>query len=163
IVLYEVYKKIKRERGEETAILFSGRLHATRVVQLTESIAYLAADIRLRHGLAMADAIVYATAQDQNADVVTGDADLKDLPGVVQLSESFAYVAADSRLRHGLAMADAIGCATAQEQSADGVTGDADLKDLPGVVYVKWPSAPAGCSKSRLPRPQASQNRRRTP
>ena len=83
IVLYEVYKKIKRERGEESAILFSGRLHATNVVQLTQSIAYLAADISLRHGLAMADAIVYATALDQNADVVTGDADLKDLPGVV--------------------------------------------------------------------------------
>ena len=83
IVLYEVYKEIKRERGKELAILFSGRLHATRVAPLTESIAYLAADISLRHGLAMADAIVYATALDQNADVVTGDADLKDLPGVV--------------------------------------------------------------------------------
>ena len=83
IVLYEVYKKIKRERGEETALLFSGRLSATQVVQLTESIALLAADVSLRHGLAMADAIVYATAKDQEAEVVTGDADLKDLPGVV--------------------------------------------------------------------------------
>ncbi|MGH7233753.1 MAG: PIN domain-containing protein, partial [Nitrospiraceae bacterium] len=52
-------------------------------VQLTESIAYLAADLSLRHGLAMADAIVYATAKDQDTDLVTGDADLKDLPGVV--------------------------------------------------------------------------------
>ena len=42
-----------------------------------------AADLSLRHGLAMADAIVYATAKDQEAEVVTGDADLKDLPGVV--------------------------------------------------------------------------------
>jgi len=83
IVLYEVYKKIKRERGEETALLFSGRLSATQVVQLTESIALLAADVSLRHDLAMADAIVYATAKDQEAEVVTGDADLKDLPGVV--------------------------------------------------------------------------------
>jgi toxin FitB len=83
IVLYEVYKKIKRERGEETALLFAGRLSATQVVQLTESIALLAADVSLRYGLAMADAIVYATAQDQEAEVVTGDADLKDLPGVV--------------------------------------------------------------------------------
>jgi predicted nucleic acid-binding protein len=83
IVLYEVYKKIKRERGEETAILFAGRLHATHVVHLTESIAYLAADVSLRHGLAMADAIVYATGKDQEAEVVTGDADLKDLPGVI--------------------------------------------------------------------------------
>ena len=83
IVLYEVYKKIKREKGEETALLFAGRLNATEVVQLTESIALLAADVSLRHGLAMADAIVYATAKDQDAEVVTGDADLKDLPGVV--------------------------------------------------------------------------------
>lgn len=85
IVLYEVYKKIKRERGEETALLFAGRLSATEVIQLTESIALLAADLSLRHGLAMADAIVYATAQDQEAEVVTGDADLKDLPRVVYL------------------------------------------------------------------------------
>lgn len=85
IVLYEVYKKIKRERGEETAVLFAGRLNATQVVPLTESIAFLAADLSLRHGLAMADAIVYATAQDQEAQVVTSDADLKDLPGVVYL------------------------------------------------------------------------------
>ncbi len=63
--------------------IFSGRLHATQVVQLTESIAYLAADMSLRYGLAMADAIVYATARDQSAEVVTGDADQKDLPGVV--------------------------------------------------------------------------------
>ena len=83
VVLYGVYKKIKRERGEETALLFAGRLSATQVVHLTESIAFLAADLSLRHGLAMADAIVYATAQDQEAEVVTGDADLKDLPGVV--------------------------------------------------------------------------------
>ena len=59
------------------------RLSTTQVVQLTESIAYLAADLSLRHGLSMADAIVYATAKDQEADVVTGDADLKDLSGVV--------------------------------------------------------------------------------
>ncbi len=86
IVLYEVYKKIKRERDEETALLFAGRLNTTQVIHLTESIAYLAADVSLRHGLAMADAIVYATAKDQDAEVVTGDADLKNLPGVVYVT-----------------------------------------------------------------------------
>ena len=85
VVLYEVYKKIKRERGEETALLFAGRLNSTHVVHLTESIALLAADVSLRHSLAMADAIVYATAKDHEAEVVTGDADLRDLPGVVYI------------------------------------------------------------------------------
>lgn len=45
IVLYEMYMKIKRERGEETALLFAGRLNATQVVHLTESIAFLASDL----------------------------------------------------------------------------------------------------------------------
>jgi predicted nucleic acid-binding protein len=83
--LFEVYKKIKRERGEETALLFAGRLNATPVILLTESIAFLAADLSVRHGLAMADAIVYATAKDQEAHVITGDADWKDLTGVVSV------------------------------------------------------------------------------
>ncbi|BFU96564.1 MAG: hypothetical protein NTNFB02_32860 [Nitrospira sp.] len=82
VVLYEVYKKIKRERGEETALLLAGRLNTTEVIPLTDSIAFLAADLSLRHGLAMTDAIVYATAKDQQAEVITSDADLKDLPGV---------------------------------------------------------------------------------
>ena len=83
IVLYEVYKKIKRERGEETALMIVGRLNATEVIPLTDSLALNAADISLRHGLAMADAIVYATARDQEAQLITSDADLKDLPEVV--------------------------------------------------------------------------------
>jgi len=85
IVLYEVYKKLKREQGEETALALVGRLQATEVVPLTGSIAYLAADLSLRHGLAMADAIIYATARDQEAEVITSDADLKNLPGVVYI------------------------------------------------------------------------------
>jgi predicted nucleic acid-binding protein len=83
IVLYEVYKKIKRERGEEMALRIAGRLSATEVIPLTDSLALNAADLSLRHGLAMADAIVYATSREQEAQLITGDVDLKDLPGVV--------------------------------------------------------------------------------
>ena len=48
-------------------------------------IALLAADVSLQYGLAMADAVIYATARDQGAQVLTSDADLKVLPGVVYL------------------------------------------------------------------------------
>lgn len=85
VVLYEVYKKIKRDYGEEVGLQFTGRMKATQVVPLTDSIALLAADLSLRHGLAMADAIVYATGLDKQVEVVTRDADLKDLPGVVYI------------------------------------------------------------------------------
>ncbi len=83
IVLYEVYKKIKREYGEETAVLAVGQLNSTKIIPLSESLALFAADLSLQHGLAMADAIVYATSQDQGARLITSDADLKDLPNVV--------------------------------------------------------------------------------
>ncbi len=82
IVLYEVYKKIKRELGEEKALLAAGQLSATQIISLTDSLALLAADVSLKYGLAMADAIVYATAQDHKAQLITSDADLKDLPSV---------------------------------------------------------------------------------
>jgi toxin FitB len=85
VVLYEVYKKIKRERGEEAALVIAARLAATEVVPFTQAIALLAADLSIAHGLAMADAIVYATARDQAAQLVTGDADMKALPGVVYI------------------------------------------------------------------------------
>lgn len=49
---------------------------------MSASLALLAADFSLAHGLAMSDAIVYATARAQDARLLTGDADMKDLPGV---------------------------------------------------------------------------------
>jgi predicted nucleic acid-binding protein len=41
-----------------------------------------AADVSIDHGLAMADAIVYATAQAHAAHMVTADADFAGLSGV---------------------------------------------------------------------------------
>ena len=85
IVAYEVFKKIRRERGEEAALRAAAQLEVTQVIPLTEPIARLAAELSLQHGLAMAGAVIYATTQDQDAQLVTGDADLKDLPRVVYL------------------------------------------------------------------------------
>ncbi len=83
IVLYEVYKKVKRERGEDLALTVAASLRATTLVLLTEALAIASADVSLRYGLAMADAIVYATALQEDARLVTGDADMKELPGVI--------------------------------------------------------------------------------
>lgn len=83
IVLYEVYKKIKRERGEEDAMLVAAQMHRARIVQLTPSIALCAADLSLKHALPMADAIVYATALVEQCQVVTSDHHFAGLDGVV--------------------------------------------------------------------------------
>lgn len=88
IVLYEVYKLIKRERTEEEALLAVAQIQKTRLVPLSESLALAAADASLELRLAMADAIVYATARAEGAELVTGDRDLRGLPGVTYLAKT---------------------------------------------------------------------------
>ncbi len=88
IVLYEVYKLVKRERTEEEALLAVAQIQKTRLVPLSESLALAAADASLELRLAMADAIVYATAKAEGAELVTGDSDLRGLPGVTYLPKT---------------------------------------------------------------------------
>ena len=85
IVLYEVYKLVKRERTEEEALLAAAQMQKTRMVPLSESLALAAADVSLEFRLAMADSIVYATARAEDAELVTSDGDLQGLPGVTFL------------------------------------------------------------------------------
>jgi predicted nucleic acid-binding protein len=88
IVLYEVYKTVKRQRGEEAALAAAAQMGKTHVVPLTDTLAFMAADLSLANRLAMADAIIYATALMEGAQVITGDADLANLPGVTYLGKS---------------------------------------------------------------------------
>jgi predicted nucleic acid-binding protein len=48
IVIYEVYKKIKRDRTEEEALMAVSLMKKTAVTPLEESIALLAADLSLK-------------------------------------------------------------------------------------------------------------------
>lgn len=87
VVVYEVYKVLKRERNEEEALRAVAQMGKTRLVDLTDRIALTAADVSLAHQLAMADAAVYATAQAEGATLVTSDSDLASLPGVIYLKK----------------------------------------------------------------------------
>ena len=82
IILYEVSKVLKRDAGESVAMECALRMQQEKVVALTDVLALEAADFALEHGLAMADAIIYATAQRHDTELYTSDADLKGLPGV---------------------------------------------------------------------------------
>ena len=83
IVLYEVYKILKREVGEEKALLSAGYMKRSRIIPLDEVLALSAADIALQDGLTMADAIVVATARANHCDIVTSDSDLRNQPRVI--------------------------------------------------------------------------------
>ena len=82
IQVYEIYKVVRRDISEERAIESVSVLRATTVEPLDESLALEAADISLEHGLAMADAIIFATARRHRADIVTADSDFEGLPRV---------------------------------------------------------------------------------
>jgi toxin FitB len=83
IVIYEVYKRAKHLLGEEEAINAVAAMQKTQVMPLTDELALIAADLSLLHKLPMADAIVLATAQAHDADVITSDSDFKDLSRVI--------------------------------------------------------------------------------
>jgi predicted nucleic acid-binding protein len=82
IVMYEVYKVLRRDLTERVADLAVTRMRAQRIIPLDDRLAVEAADHALEQRLAMADAIVYATARTHGATLVTGDGHFADLPGV---------------------------------------------------------------------------------
>ena len=88
LVLYEVYRWLKRHHGEEEAVKYTTRMSEARVVSLDDSLALYAADVSLEYRLALADSIVYATALSHRAQLITSDADFKDLPQVVYLPKN---------------------------------------------------------------------------
>jgi predicted nucleic acid-binding protein len=55
------------------------------IVPIDQQIALDAAALSIQHKLAMADALVYATAGRVGAKLVTSDSNFSDLPGVILL------------------------------------------------------------------------------
>ena len=86
IVLYEVYKKLLSAQGSTAADRFLSAALRARVVPIDENLAPLAARISLERHLAMADAMIYATALAANARLVTSDAHFRGLPTVTHLA-----------------------------------------------------------------------------
>lgn len=86
IVIYEVYKKIKRIYSEELALLAVGRMKTCRVEPLRESLVLLAADLGLKYHLPLADALVYAAATSEKATLITSDKHFRGLKHVKYLS-----------------------------------------------------------------------------
>ena len=80
IVLYEVYKKLLSAQGSSAADRFLSAALRARVVPIDDRLALLAARISLDRHLAMADAMIYATALAAGAQLVTSDTHFQGLP-----------------------------------------------------------------------------------
>ena len=92
IVQLELAKWLQREVGEEQADQVLAYTQKCIVVPLDTRIALLAADLHRQHQLATADAIVYATALEHGADVLTCDAHFAKLRGVAYFRKSAGSV-----------------------------------------------------------------------
>ena len=82
ITIYEVFKVVFRESGEDDALQAIAAMRKGTVADLTPGIAMSAAKISLKHGLPMADSIILATARAHDCEVWTQDAHFENLPGV---------------------------------------------------------------------------------
>ena len=88
IVQFELARWLAREisaKASAEAIAFSNQ---NKVQVLDTDLATKAADYAALHGLAMADAIIYATAVDAGAELLTCDAHFQNLPGVIYLAKT---------------------------------------------------------------------------
>ena len=83
IVQIELAKWLWRESGEDAIDPVLAYTQKCLVVPLDTRIALRAVELHRLHHLATADAIVYATAREANAELLTCDAHFEHLPGVL--------------------------------------------------------------------------------
>lgn len=86
LVIYELFKKVLRERGEQPALQVYGLLSQGNVVDVDAGLATDAA----RLPLPLADSIIYATVQRYKATLWTQDEHFNGLPGVKFFSKDRA-------------------------------------------------------------------------
>lgn len=82
ICLFEVFKRVLQQKGEDSAIIAISAMRNGSIVDLNASIALDAARLGTRHRLPLADSVILATAQACNATIWTSDSDFKDIDGV---------------------------------------------------------------------------------
>jgi uncharacterized protein with PIN domain len=74
VCIYEVFKVILRERGEDDALQALTAMEQGRVIDLTSELAIEAAAMGHEERLAFADSIIYAVDKKHNALIWTQDA-----------------------------------------------------------------------------------------
>lgn len=82
VILYEVFKVVRRESDENAALQACAALQKGIVVDLTPKLAIMASKISLQHALPMADAVILATTREHDATLWTQDVHFKNIPGV---------------------------------------------------------------------------------
>lgn len=88
VSLFEVFKRVMTQRGEDVALEAVAMMRQGRVVPLDDALALEAARLSVEHRMPMADSTILATARAHRATLWTQDADFKDLPDVRYLAKA---------------------------------------------------------------------------
>jgi predicted nucleic acid-binding protein len=80
--LYEVFKRLLQQRGEEPALQAVALMHQARVVDLDAHLALAAARLSLELHLPLADSVMLATSRAVGATLWTQDEDFEGKEGV---------------------------------------------------------------------------------
>ncbi len=82
VCIYEVFKVVLRERGEDDAFSAIAAMEQGSVIDLDANLAMEVALVGLEEGLAFADSVIYTIAKKHNATLWTQDAHFSSKPGV---------------------------------------------------------------------------------
>lgn len=82
ISLYEVFKRVYQQRGEDDALKAVAQMLQGQVSELDAPLALRAAKVSTHFSLPMADSIILATAIAHEATLWTQDEHFKDIEGV---------------------------------------------------------------------------------
>jgi len=82
ISVFEVFRVVCRQRGEEQALQAAALMQHGKIVELSSSLALYAAKLSIELKLPMADSIILATARLREATLWTQDNDFEGIDGV---------------------------------------------------------------------------------
>lgn len=87
ICLFEVFKRVLQQRGENDALRAIGLMRQGRCIDLDDSLSLSSARLSVELKLAMADSIILTIARQHSATLWTQDAHFEGLPGVNYISK----------------------------------------------------------------------------
>ena len=81
ISLYEVFKRVHQQRGENDALKAVAQMARGQIVEVDMPLALRAAKLSIEYSLPMADSLILASARAYQATVWTQDEHFKDIHG----------------------------------------------------------------------------------
>jgi predicted nucleic acid-binding protein len=85
VVIYEVRKILALKKSKTLADMFISNALRRTIASFDDDLAVKSAELSVGYKLAMADAIIYATANHFQVELITADSHFANLPGVTVL------------------------------------------------------------------------------